>query len=763
MTALKYYMDALTTYRQTDYKNDLADSYESIARLYDKLGRLGLALNNYANAVRVRKENGENHRLINNYFDIGSIYMRLSNYDQALVFFNKALIISQQISDNDLHQKAMRRIGTVYRAIGEYKRALTFLHKASKILEQVQNKNKETQADVLNELSVLYEDLGDYDEALQYLNRTLSLRKEIGDCRDVSHTLNSLGILYSKMGEWNNALRAYEEIECKTLNWYNRFAVKTNSAVVYIKLGKLSEAQEILSKIINEENVGAISSWGDLKNKLGQHDEARRYFLEQIRREEKRILPDPNSLIHAYVGLGEALEGPKKNERAIINYIEAILFVESIRGKLQDQKHKSGFLSKQIRVYGNMCRVLYNLYKAGNTIPESLKKYGNNYADMAFHFAEKAKAHSLVEMLAQARTEKVAHLLPKSLAEKEARLTAYLGNLESQIDQAFEKGKKAQQVLERNIEGTRAELEELIAQIKKDYPDYAALRYPEAVTVAQLPLLENERVLEHQVTEDATYLFVVQKDKVDKFLKIPVSRKDLEEKVRRFRVAFENPDNLDKFNPHEAHELYSLLVAPGLEGVERDKHIIIVPDGSLHLLPFEALVVKAANATKTIDPATGVPSYQNITYLSDEWEVSYYQSATVLAINRTAEKKKPTWEKPLFAVADPIFSEDDPRWQEVPHSTTPLLASADTEPEGVLFPLRSAAEDAGYSFPRLPETRKEVLAIADFYGVSENTQDIRLGLAANEKVIKQTNLTPYQNVIFATHGILGTEVPYIQQ
>jgi CHAT domain-containing protein len=396
-------------------------------------------------------------------------------------------------------------------------------------------------------------------------------------------------------------------------------------------------------------------------------------------------------------------------------------------------------------------------------MPDSLTKWGKNYGEIAFCFSEKAKARSLVEMLARARTEKVAHLLPKSLAEKEARLTAYLGNLESQIDQAFEKGKEAQQVLARNIKETRAELEALITQIKKDYPDYAALRYPEAVTVAKLPLQDNERVLEYQVTEDATYLFVVQKGKVDKFLKIPISRKELEEKIRHFRAVFEKPDNLDRFNPHEAQELYTLLVAPGLEGLDRNQHLILVPDGPLHLLPFEALVVEATNATKTIDPQTGIPSYHGITYLADQWQVSYYQSATVLALNRTAEKKKPSWQKPLFALADPIFSENDPRLQRKPEIAIPRLASAELQDRGVIFPVRSAAEEAGYSFKRLSETREEVLAIAKLYGVRENAPDIKLGLIANEKEVKQMDLTPYQNVIFATHGILGTEVPYLQQ
>lgn len=178
-------------------------------------------------------------------------------------------------------------------------------------------------------------------------------------------------------------------------------------------------------------------------------------------------------------------------------------------------------------------------------------------------------------------------------------------------------------------------------------------------------------------------------------------------------MAFEKPDNLNRFNPQEARELYTLLVAPGLEGLARNQHLIFVPDGPLHLLPFEALVVDATNATKMIDPETSIPSYHGITYLADQWEVSYYQSATVLTINRMAEKKKPVWQKPLFALADPIFNEDDPRWKGKPETAISFLASADIEPESVVFPIRSAVQDAGYLFARLPRTRKRHWPLLD--------------------------------------------------
>jgi CHAT domain-containing protein len=56
----------------------------------------------------------------------------------------------------------------------------------------------------------------------------------------------------------------------------------------------------------------------------------------------------------------------------------------------------------------------------------------------------------------------------------------------------------------------------------------------------------------------------------------------------------------------------------------------------------------------------------------------------------------------------------------------------------------------------LPETRSEVQAIA--MSVQARTEDIKLGLAATETSVKQTNLTQYRIVYFATHGLVAGEL-----
>ena len=67
----------------------------------------------------------------------------------------------------------------------------------------------------------------------------------------------------------------------------------------------------------------------------------------------------------------------------------------------------------------------------------------------------------------------------------------------------------------------------------------------------------------------------------------------------------------------------------------------MVPDGILGLLPFEALVVQpGGNPEKSV-------------FVGDSYSFTYYQSATVLALQR--QLQEPQSPRPLFALGDPIY------------------------------------------------------------------------------------------------------------
>ncbi|MBI5749413.1 MAG: CHAT domain-containing protein [Nitrospinae bacterium] len=191
-----------------------------------------------------------------------------------------------------------------------------------------------------------------------------------------------------------------------------------------------------------------------------------------------------------------------------------------------------------------------------------------------------------------------------------------------------------------------------------------------------------------------------------------------------------------------------------------DKKIIIVPDGILGLLPFESLIVKEGK------------DYKDSLYVGDRYQISYYQSATVLALQRNLKERKT--ERPLFALGNPIYTKEDPRylaWKE--NKKTTMVAGLDK------YSFRDLAIEAKWGkttesdttgkmieFRPLPETEIEVKEIAKTMGALPEPPDVLLSVAANETELKKTGLERYKYIHFATHASLpgmiqGINEPFI--
>ena len=86
------------------------------------------------------------------------------------------------------------------------------------------------------------------------------------------------------------------------------------------------------------------------------------------------------------------------------------------------------------------------------------------------------------------------------------------------------------------------ELKALIQELRQKYPLYAALHYPEPLPARDLPLQDNEVLLEYALGDKASYVFVVRKGGVTKLVKIPLGREGLETKVKAFMAPFLNAE-----------------------------------------------------------------------------------------------------------------------------------------------------------------------------------------------------------------------------
>lgn len=93
------------------------------------------------------------------------------------------------------------------------------------------------------------------------------------------------------------------------------------------------------------------------------------------------------------------------------------------------------------------------------------------------------------------------------------------------------------------------------------------------------------QTLEYFALEDRLLVWVLSKDKFES-RSVPVSRVELEDMVEQFLAQVASRGNVTRIS----QDLYTLLVGPVESLLDRDGPVAIVPDRSLHRLPFAALV-----------------------------------------------------------------------------------------------------------------------------------------------------------------------------
>jgi len=234
---------------------------------------------------------------------------------------------------------------------------------------------------------------------------------------------------------------------------------------------------------------------------------------------------------------------------------------------------------------------------------------------------------------------------------------------------------------------------------------------PISLSEVQKALYPNEVILEYVLKEPTSAcLIVTQRDA--KGIVLP-SKQSIEGLVKSYRDEILQ----DRKGADIARRLYDFLLAP-VAGLEAKPRITIVPDGILHLLPFEALIAPSDD------------------YLINTHLIDYSPSATVTWILR-----KPPPERAhalrLLAIGDaPQFAND------LPIALPPGVASTGNLPALI----------------RLPGSRAEVLAIAK--ALSSGSEVVtRLGRDVTEASLKALDLPSFDIIHFAVHGTSDAMFP----
>jgi CHAT domain-containing protein/Tfp pilus assembly protein PilF len=573
--------------------------------------------------------------------------------------------------------------------------------------------SKVNTAGALINIADLYLTQGNYSQALRHSQRALDLFVDVDSAYGTVVALNTIGQVYESQGNTSDALVYYQ----KALTRSEAADLKNEIASALSHLGDAYLAQHNYPQALDYfQRALKVSEATDNKGKLAGvtlRGIAKTYFLQHNyslalefadRAAGVAQLPDWES----YSIAARAYRGLNQPDKARQKYEAAIASIERLRSQVAGgEEERQRFMEGKVLPYQEIIGLLV----------------GEGKMEDALAYSERSKGRVLLDVISNGRFNVTKSMTAQERTE-ERRLGNDLVSLNSEITRESQRpqaGQKRLADLRAKLERARLDYEAFREKLYSAHPDLKVRRgelQPFSLHQA-LGLLPDEKsaVLEYVVSEDRVYLFVLTKGITGKASQpglkvypIEINQKNLEERVESYRQKIARGD-LDFRAP--GRELYDLLLKPAHDQILNKTSLVIVPDGVLWELPFQALQSSSQR------------------YVIQDKAIFYSPSLTILReVSRARRKPEGRAELTLLAFGNPTIT----------------LRSKQ----------RVKAVFMDETLEPLPEAEKQVTALAELYGARHSK--VYTGAEAREERAK-AEAPAYRVLHFATHGILDSTSP----
>ncbi|NUM34519.1 MAG: CHAT domain-containing protein [Candidatus Brocadiae bacterium] len=688
---------------------------------------------------------------------LGLLYARIGNTSAAWTWTEKALSIAKEEGNKKDEALAQENFGVIYFLLGNYSKALVHYKEILRLSEEMQSEcNK---ASSYYDMAVIYTQQGNYNKALEYAKICHSIFQKKNIKRMESHSTNLLGLIYAGMGDSHSALKYYHE------SWKQMKELGMDSFLPDSNIYKIHLENEDISKI--SEHQGMFKALGLQELLQKDYQKAKQKFSSLLSRIQKDR--QFNFLFISYTGLGLACEGLEEYEEAAQNYSKACQILEKIRVQIPQAERIQFFNPKEFSL--PRLEAYEGLARTSLSLPEGAKG--------SFYYTECTRARAFIE--ACSRRYGIQEMrISSDLAREELEIQEKTVSLYKRIENTILKEEsRGLEELEEELRRVNCKEDMLIEKLRKEYPEYASIRYPQPMRWESIILKPDEVLIEYEVTKAYT-IALVGKQGILKYHKIPINRKEIANLVKEYRKylqSIQSSQELEIDTARIAKKLYDLLFLPllemkdgnGMPMISKDSRIIIMPDEILGILPFESLI---AVLPEKLEIKQGLYSsiIAGIEYLGDQYDIAYYHSATALTLHRNFPKAtKPS--KKMLVLADPVFHAQDSRYTITQDEYTKLGTNLVIQYMGlgglrkgvskIKAEEKETPQDEEIFFQRLARTGDLANKLAE--KVFPERSDILKGMEASEENLFQKSLNDYQYLVFATHGILDTAVPYIHE
>lgn len=699
--ALAAYRRAIALWKALGIPAEQGDSTYNLGFLLYRRFELDEARKVFEDSLPLRQ--GDPARLAYSLTGLGLVSEGQGDVDKALDYYQRA----RDTWPGD--PTILSNMAAIHFRRGELQEALNLYDQS---LAQGLPKGWGQAAEILHNLASLYVSLGEPEKALAHYKRVLDLQQ--GDSRTTAITWTSLGTVLFNLGrreeareDWERALdlsrrSGNAEAEAQVLHNLGRLHMDTEPEIA---LAELDQSLKLYSGRPDfAVRAGTLVDIGTLQTKLGRLDQGAASLnraLELASRIKARPL-----ISRCLLGQAKLARARGRLDVAQEKARQALENVEKVRSDVGSDDLRTSFFAANREYYDLYIDLLLQEADSPGGHPESLAQ--------AFVASEQARARGLRDLLAEARINVDAGVDPALRQEEEALANQLVWTERQwrQIQQAPVPDEKAARPLQEKLLEIDQKQKVLVDRIRQQNPRYAETQYPGQPDVRHIQesLDAATALLEYAVGPERSVLFVVTRENLAAY-PLPFGSHALADRVGRLRRALKSPNPAFKSAYlREAAALYRDLVAPGERSFGSKSKLLLSPDGSLHLLPFEALL--------TASPQDS--DFSRLPYLLRRYAMTYVPSASVLAGLQSSRA----------------------------HSATAKRSGAKA-----LVAFANSITELG----PLPESEREVRAIA---GLFPGRARLYLGREATKDEI-QKKILAVPRVHFAVHGILNEQWPQL--
>lgn len=664
----------------------------------------------------------------------GTLYLNKGRQDLAIEKLQEAYNIFQETDTDHTKEAAncLSWLSLTYNASGKYNQAEAYGLIALQLRQEFFGEQSEEVAASYNDLGLVYSQI-DPDKGLEYYEKALVIYQKIhgNEHPKIAIANTNIGVLYTQIelfGDAINNLESALKIWTKIYpNGHPNVAfVNRNLGQTYVKMGNNQLALTYFERALAQYRKSFGEKHPDISSTLNQigavHLNQQQYntALDDFQQAICANVPtfntkeiDSNPRVSEYYNAkvllfsltlkAQGLEARHFGKTLNLSDLKLALSTLHLCDSLIDEiRHHSSDESDKISLGALANEVYVEGVRLASAISEMTAVPGK-YREAAFYFAEKSKSAVLQESIADAQAKSFAGI-PQELVDQEKDLKSGIAFLSQRL--SVGPPAEEEKYLRESLFVLNSEYDAFTKNLEKDYPNYYNLKFNNSFpTVADLQKLlkDDEAIVSYFIAESAgkMYQFVITS--------------------HRFKShELTLPADFEKLAKGLMNSIYYrefatfAKCADGLKYVLTPKtskpNVIIIPSGRMSTLPIEVLPVN-----KTGD------SFATTRYLVTQQAISSEFSAGLIAQKR---KSPMSAQQSIFLCA----------------------------------PVRFPRKD---NLNELPGTESEIKAIAGLFPAA--TKAVLLYDDANEGKIKSNEISRYNYLHFATHGVVDETEPELSR